>query len=190
MKKTKFAILIFMVLIAGFVLTTLWINLQGKKVPEKGELPSKISTGGADMRLEKIRFVEDKHGRRTWELEAKQIQQYQDQNLMMLEDVKVTYYSTDGRVFIISGKEGKYYQDSKNMVLVGNVILTSNDGYQLKTHSVSYTHSEKKVTTPDPVQIEGEQLSLVGKGMLVDMEAKTFKVLNQVKMQWRGGGRG
>ena len=152
-------------------------------------MPSKISTGGADMRLEKIRFVEDKHGRRTWELEAKQIQQYQDQNLMMLEDVKVTYYSTDGRVFIISGKEGKYYQDSKNMVLVGNVILTSNDGYLLKTHSVSYTHSEKKMTTPDPVQIEGEQLSLVGKGMLVDMEAKTFKVLNQVKMQWRGGGR-
>ena len=124
MRKTKFVILISMVLISGFVLTTLWLKLQEKKVPKKEDGLPKISTEGADMRLEKIRFVEDKHGQRTWELEAKQIQQYQDQNLMMLEDVKVTYYSTDGRVFIVSGKEGKYYQDSKNLALVGNVILT------------------------------------------------------------------
>ncbi len=59
------------------------------------------------MRLEKIRFVEDKHGQKTWELEAKSIQQYQDQNIMLLEDVKVTFYTKDGRSFILSGKKGK-----------------------------------------------------------------------------------
>ena len=154
MRKTKFVILISMVLITGFVLTTLWLKLQEKKVPAKGDGLPKISTEGADMRLEKIRFVEDKQGERTWELEAKQIQQYQDQNLMMLEDVRVTFYSKDGGVFIVSGKEGKYYQDSKNIVLVGNVKLTSNDGYQLKTHSISYrqdSSSHKRKSTLEPV---------------------------------------
>jgi len=190
MRKLKFAILISIVLIGGIVLISLWVNVQGKKASKEKEMPPKVSTNGADARLEKIRFVEDKHGRKTWELEAKLIQQYQIQNIMLLEDVKVTFFTKGERSFTISGSQGKVYQDSKNMELVGDVVLTSSDGYRLKTHSISYHHLEKKVTTSDPVEIEGEQIRLVGKGMWVDMEAKIFKVLNQVKTQWKGGKKG
>jgi len=190
MKKAKLVILILILLIAGAVLASLWVNLRGREASGEKEGVSKISTGGADMRLEKIRIVEDKHGRQTWELEATSVQQYQDQNIMVLEDVKVTYYTKEGRSFIISGNKGKIYQDSKNMELVGDVLLTSSDGYQLKTHSVSYHHLEKKVTTSDPVEIEGKEIQLVGTGMLVDMEAKIIRVLHQVKTRWKGGQKG
>jgi LPS export ABC transporter protein LptC len=190
MKKAKVAILISIVSIGLLVLVSLWVNLKEKKASEKGEVPPEISTDGADARLEKIQFVEDKHGRKTWELEAKSIQQYQGQNILLLEEVKMTVFTKEGRSFVISGNQGKVYQDSKNMELVGDVVLTSSDGYQLKTRSVSYHHLEKKVTTQDSVEIEGEQIRLVGKGMMVDMEAKIFKVLNQVKTQWRGGKKG
>src|SRR4030043_1768316 len=111
MKKAKILILISIVLVGGIVLVSLWVNLQGKKASEEGGVVPKISTEGADVRLEKIRFVEDKHGQKTWELEAKSIQQYQDQNILMLEAVKVTYYAKDGRVFILSGDQGRVYQD-------------------------------------------------------------------------------
>ncbi|MGD0916032.1 MAG: LPS export ABC transporter periplasmic protein LptC [Thermodesulfobacteriota bacterium] len=190
MKKVKFIILISIVLIGGLVLIRVWTNLKERNALEKREEDPKISTQGADTHLEKIRLVEDKHGRKTWELEAKSVLQYQDQNIMVLEDVKVTFYSEDGRSFTLSGNQGKVYQDSKDMELVGEVVLTSSDGYRLKTHSVSYKNSEKKATTSDPVEIEGEEIRLVGRGMLVDMEAKTFKVLSQVKTQWRGGKKG
>ena len=158
MKKAKIAILLAIVLIGGIVLISLWGNLQERKASEAEEKLPKISTGGADMRLEKIRFVEDKHGQKTWELEAKSVQQYQDQNIMVLEDVKVTFYTKEGRTFFLTGKQGKVHQDSKNMDLVGDVVLTSSDGYELKTHSVSYHHLEKIVSTSDPVEIEGEQI--------------------------------
>jgi len=190
MRKFKIAILICIVLIAGVGSVSLWLNLNEKKASENGEVPFKISTDGADARLERIRFVEDKDGRKTWELEAKSIQRYEDHNILMLEEVKVTLFTKEGRCFIISGNKGKVYQDSKNMELVGDVILTSSDGYRLKTHSLSYHHSERKVTTSDPVEIEGEQIRLVGKGIWVDMEAKIFKVLNSVKTRWRRGGKG
>src|SRR5574340_866071 len=138
MKKIRFLILISIVLIGGVVLVTLWMNLSGEKPSNEGEAPPKISTDGANARLEKIRFVEDKEGKKTWELEAKAIHQYQDQNIMRLEEVKVTLFSDEGRVFVISGREGKVHQDSKNMELVGDVVLTSSDGYRLKTDSISY----------------------------------------------------
>jgi lipopolysaccharide export system protein LptC len=48
---------------------------------------------------------------------------------------------------------------------------------------------EKIVSTADPVEIEGEQLRLTGIGMWVNMEAKTFKVLSQVKTQFKGRGK-
>ena len=42
----------------------------------------------------------------------------------------------------------------------------------------------------DPVEIEGEQIRLVGRGIWVDMEAKIFKVLHNVKTRWSKGERG
>jgi LPS export ABC transporter protein LptC len=185
MKKTKFAILMSIVLIGGIVLISLWLNLREKKASEKSEVVPNIPT--ADSRLDKIHLVEEKKGQKTWELEAKSIQQYQDQNIMILDKVKVTFYTKEGRSFIISGNQGKVNQDSKDMELVGDVVVSSSDGYQLKTHSLSYHHSNKSMSTPDPVEIEGEKIRLVGKGMLVDMEAKILKILNQVKTHWRGG---
>ncbi len=183
MRKTKIVILLLIVLIGGVVLVSLLTNLRGRKAPEAVE---KVSTEGADMRLKKIRFVEDKQGQKTWELEAESVNQYQEQNMLVLEDVKLTFYTKEGRVIYLTGKQGKVYQDSKDVDLTGDVVLTSSDGYQLKTHSASYRHSEKMVSTSDPVEIEGEQIQLTGKGMLVDVEAKTFKILSQVKTHLRG----
>jgi LPS export ABC transporter protein LptC len=186
MKKAKIIILLSILLIGGIVLISLWANLRERKASEAVEKLPKVSTGGANVRMEKIRFVEDKQGQKTWELEAKSVQQYQDQNMMILEDVKVTFYAKEGQTVLITGNQGKVYQNSKNVELVGDVVLTSSDGYQLKTHSVSYRHLGKIVSTSDPVEIEGEQIRLTGKGMWVDMEAKTFKILSQVKTQLKG----
>jgi len=186
MKKAKIAILISILLIGGIVLVRLWVNLQERKASEAAVEIPKPSTGDASQELQKVHFVEDKHGRKTWELEAKTVRLYQEENISVLEDVKVTFYAKEGRIFYLTAKQGKVHQDSKDVELMGDVVLTSNDGYQLKTQSASYQHSEKTVSTSDPVEIEGEQIRLTGKGMLVNMDDKTFKVLSQVKTQLRG----
>jgi LPS export ABC transporter protein LptC len=186
MKKAKIAILISILLIGGIVLVRLWTSLRERKVSEAIEEVPMVSTGDASQELQKVHFVEDKHGRKTWELEAKTVRLYQDENISVLEDVKVTFYAKEGRIFYLTGKQGKVYQDSKDVELMGDVVLTSNDGYQLRTQSASYHHSEKTVSTSDPVEIEGEQIRLTGKGMLVDIDSRTLKVLSQVKTQLRG----
>ena len=186
MKKAKIIILLSILMIGGIVLASLWANLRERRASEAVEKVPKASTGGADMRLEKVRFMEDKHGQKTWELEAKSVHRYEGQNMMVLEDVKLTFYAKEGRIFYLTSKQGKVYQDSKNVDLTGDVVLTSNDGYSLKTQSASYRDADKIVSTPDPVEIEGEQLRMTGKGMVVNVEAKTFRILSQVKTQLRG----
>jgi LPS export ABC transporter protein LptC len=189
MRKAKLVLLVTIALIAGIIAAFLWLNLQGKRDSRSQEEP-KVTAEDTKMNLEKVHFVEDKGGKITWELEAQSVQQYEDQNLLVLRDVKVTVYTKEGRSFVISGKEGRVNQDSKNAELSGNVTLTSSDGYRLRTHSVAYDHQARKVTTPDPVEIEGDQLRVQGKGMVVDMEARTFRIMNRVKTQWRREGKG
>jgi len=184
MKRIKIAILISIGLIVIVVSLILWANYRGRRPPEEIQLP-KIAIEGADSRIEKVHFVEEKHGRKTWELEAKSMQHYPEQNLMVLEDVKLTFFAEDGRTFTLTGKQGKVQQDTKNMELQGDVVATSSDGYHFKTQSVAYDHQQKKIQTPDPVELDGDQLRLKGRGMLVDVEARTVKVLHEVRTQWK-----
>ncbi len=185
MRRFKFALFISILLIVGIALFSFWSNRQ--QVSQKEDPRPPMLNEKADKCLENIRFVEDKHGKKTWELEAKSIQQYQEQDLMLLEEIKLTFYTDQGRCFILTGREGKVHQSTKNISLSGDVVLTSDDGYRLKTHSVNYHHQERQVTTADPVEIESEQIRVTGKGMLVDMEAQTFKILNGVKTRLRKG---
>ena len=190
MRKTKIALLLFIVMITGIVVVTLWLNLAEKRASGKEETPPPPTPEGAKMVLEKIRLVEDKQGRTTWELEAASVQQFEDQNILVLEDVKVTVHTKDGRTFVLSGRKGKVDQTTKDAELSGDVVLLSHDGYRLKTQSVTYRHEVKRVMSSDPVEIEGAQLHVVGTGMLVDMNARTFRILSGVKTQWRGGKTG
>ena len=190
MRRARLVILFAIVLISGSIVAVSWFNLQGRKVSQLKDEEPKVTAEDTKMNLEKVHFVEDKGGKKTWELEAQSVQQYEDQNLLVLKDVKVTVYTKEGRSFIISGKEGKVHQDSKNAELSGNVIVTSSDGYRLRTQSVAYDHQTKKVTTPDFVELEGDQIRVQGRGMVVDMEARAFKILSQVKTQWRREGKG
>ena len=54
MKKAKIIILLSIVLIGGIVLASLLANLRERKASEAMEKVPKVSTGGADMKLEKV----------------------------------------------------------------------------------------------------------------------------------------
>ncbi len=190
MKRVKAAILICIAVVIGFVLVNLWVKLDKKKSSTEPKEVPKATNENATMTLEKIRFVEDKQGRVTWELEAKSIEQHEDQKMMILDEVKVTVYTNDDRTFVLTGKGARVFQNTKNVDLWGDVVVTSNDGYSLKTQSATYNHQERSVKTSDPVEIEGEQIRVTGRGMVVDLEARTFRILNQVRTQlkWKEKG--
>lgn len=186
MKKIKIIIFITILFIILYVGFSIWQRSTKKEIiTEKRSISTQI--GKESMRLEKIHLIEEKHGQKTWELEAHQINYYQDQNLFILKDVKVNFYLRNGKTFTLSGKEGKFFQDTKNMELMGDVILSSNEGYRLKTASVFYDHSKKMVSGKDLVEVEDDKIQMKGEGMIIDMESRIFKLLNRVRTKWRKG---
>src|ERR1019366_9168547 len=69
--------------------------------------------------------------------------------------VNVTVTSTnraDGRVFTVTGKEGKKQDNPESYVLNGDVKLVANDGLTAKTEHATYAASDGTVRAPGPVE--------------------------------------
>jgi hypothetical protein len=54
MKRVKILILVFILLISGAVLVSLWLNLRERKISERGSAMPEIAQEDTKMRLEKI----------------------------------------------------------------------------------------------------------------------------------------
>ncbi|MBI5681930.1 MAG: LPS export ABC transporter periplasmic protein LptC [Deltaproteobacteria bacterium] len=135
----------------------------------------------ADVVISKIHYIEDKDGKKEWELEADSAQYFQGGDVTELEDVKITFYSKDGKIYEAKGKRGKLMNETKDVELTGDVVVTSNNGYKLTTTSLNYTSSKRQITTKERVFLTGSKIYAEGNGLLLDMNKETVSILKNVR---------
>lgn len=140
-----------------------------------------VKTSNADIRIEKARYVETKNGRKEWELEADSAQYFKNDNLLAFENVKVTFYSQNGMNYILTGKQGRLRNDTRDMDVSGDVVVTSGDGYKLVTDSLRYSAAAKQISTKDRVIFTGQNMRIEGNGFVADMITEKVSVLANVK---------
>ena len=96
--------------------------------------------------------------------------------------VNVTVTSTnraDGRVFTVTGKEGKKQDNPESYVLNGDVKLVASDGLTAKTEHATYAASDGTVRAPGPVEFSKGRMSGRGMGMTYDKEHDVMTILAQ-----------
>ncbi|OGP07325.1 MAG: LPS export ABC transporter periplasmic protein LptC, partial [Deltaproteobacteria bacterium GWA2_42_85] len=140
-----------------------------------------IKSSGADVRIERARYVETKDGEKEWELEADSAEYFKDNNLAVFDNVKVIFYSKDGINYILTGRQGKLRNDSKDIDITGEVVLTSDDGYKLETGSLKYIAAFKQIKTKDRVIFTGPDIRIEGIGFMADMVKEKVYVLTNVR---------
>lgn len=178
MKKWIKPILVIFLIAAVFAVGTfLYIN----SMLHKGLSGTVVRSSNADIRIEKARYVETKNGRKEWELEADSAQYFKTDNLTVFENVRVIFYSQNGANYTLIGREGKLRNDSKDMDIVGNVVVTSTDNYQLKTDSLKYIAGVRQISTKDKVFFTGPNITIEGIGFLADMVTERVYVLANVR---------
>jgi lipopolysaccharide transport protein LptA len=96
--------------------------------------------------------------------------------------VNVTVTSTnraDGRVFTVTGKEGKRQDNPESYVLNGAVTLVASDGLRAKTEHATYAASDSTIRAPGPVEFGKNRMSGRGIGMTYDKDRDVMTILNQ-----------
>ncbi len=153
-----------------------------KLVPPEPEAPlSSVEEAegpvGLAQELRDVRYSQSKEGRLQWELVASTVEQAAD-GPTSLEKVKITYYSDDGRVTVLTADSGLYENTTHNAALRGNVVVTTSDGNNLRTDALKWNQKAELLEGEGDVVMTRGGSVLKGKKFELSPEDETFRIYN------------
>lgn len=175
-KRIKAVLIVIICLSTFSVAFYLVKNLKGKEISLK---VNDINID-CDLKLQKVHLVERKKDRKEWELEANSTEFFDSEKTTHLECVKLKFFPENQKEVTIIGDKGKFNTETKNMEISGNVVVSSLDGYSLKTDSLKWIASKKVVETEDPVEISSESLLVTGKGLFSESDQHKMEIKSNV----------
>jgi LPS export ABC transporter protein LptC len=135
---------------------------------------------GADLKLDRMKYTETREGIKEWELEAASVRYFQEENMVLLEKVKATFFGKNQDTYVLVAERGKFNAQTKAIEVFDGVKIDSSDGYRMQTRSLEYRAEKRELRTSDPVEISGPQMDVRGTGLVVELDHQRLKILKQV----------
>lgn len=121
-----------------------------------------------------------KDGRRMAEVWAGYIATYNEKNETALKDsIHIDFYDQEGNHnSVLTAKEGLVYNQTNNMVAIGNVIVVSDSGIVLETEELQWNNQRQKIISDVPVIFTTETEKLNGDSFISDPDLKNYEIKN------------
>jgi LPS export ABC transporter protein LptC len=153
MRKAPFIILM---LVVVFVSVVVGVLVRRARIPRA--IPTEPVATNADYRLKQIHLQEQGRDGSRWQLDAEYSETFEEQNKTTMKKVVVKVDQAakgdnPSRSWTVTGDEGELNQESKDVVLRGNVVLVSSDGLRLETDRLNWDADAQRAWTQDPVVI-------------------------------------
>ena len=134
-----------------------------------------------DLSLDDLHYTQNEDGRRIWTLDADKAEYLRDTDLAKLESVKVLFYKQGefGDIALIADR-GELQQQTRQIYLRGNVVVTTGRGDRLLTDTLHYDDQNRRLTTEDPVEMISEQAKVTGIGLRIDVDKGRMVVKKNV----------
>jgi LPS export ABC transporter protein LptC len=132
--------------------------------------------------IDKVKYSGTRAGRLEWELEADKGFQVKGKEDIELTNVVIHYYMKSGVVYIMKGREGKYNAQTEDILIKGDVTVSSKKGdFSLKTDRLRYSAKGGRVWTKGRFRMTSTQANVTGRGLEMNMVNESFKVLSEVR---------
>ncbi len=86
---------------------------------------------------------------------------------------------SDGRTFVVTGKEAQVFENPSRYAIDGDVKLVASDGLIAKTEHATYAEGDGTVRAPGPVEFSKGRMSGTGIGMTYDEHQDVMTILDQ-----------
>ncbi len=153
--KMKILIGIGAILFVCLVVWTIRTTPKAPPVREKIEPPTVMEYEGNTI-------SEEKDGQKIWEMTADKIKMDSVTQLAEIENVDGKFYQEDGKVLSVKGKTGVYNQQTKDVHLEGDVVLTDADGAKITGKNLDWNNAEGTITATENVKIYREDMRATG----------------------------
>lgn len=153
------------------------LETVGPSVPElttSGSLPATAMEG--------IHFEQSKDGVKEWLLTADRLYSTENDADLRFEDVKALFLGAAGKneETRIRGRTARYNADSRQLTLLGKVVIQSQNGYEMQTESLEYAAADRKIRTTSPVHVKGSNIEVSAKKLLYDTATGDYRLEGNV----------
>jgi len=164
-----------------FVLACVVIFAIFKVSGDKKAAVIKVLPNEADVRIQDFVYTEVGQENIKWEVKAKTAQYQKKLNLALFDHVQIKLTTQEGKVFYMTGDEGRMRTDTKDVEIKGHVVVTSDTGDKFTTDHLNYSDSQKKIYTDAPVTMEGRKMKIQGVGLSILMDKGELLLSSEVK---------
>ncbi|MFH0926151.1 MAG: LPS export ABC transporter periplasmic protein LptC [bacterium] len=135
----------------------------------------------ADIHVEGVYIIEGNGDKTLWELQATEINIYEEKNEAILNDVKAILYAEDGSSLKIEGDNGRLDIEGKNIDILGNVIAQSSKEIFFHTQRLNWIASKKQIISETPVEIEHLAFEIKANKMITNVNLEKMVLTDEVK---------
>jgi LPS export ABC transporter protein LptC len=136
----------------------------------------------ADFSSEYINITEtdpDKGTKLT--LEADEGEGNRDSEIGRFKGFRLKYQIKDTPAFELEGESGEIDRVKNEINLSGGLKGKTAEGYLIFTERITIQQDENCIKSDEAITVEGPFFRITGKGLFMDMEKKTLKILKDVK---------
>jgi len=149
------------------------------------ELPEQEASRSADIPDEVVTdFVtsETDSGLVAWTLTAPKANKYNARKLFVMDRPTIEFFDDFGTLqTTLTSDFGEFYQDSRDMLAYGNVVVVSVDGDVLETDSLRYVTADDKIVSDSRVKLTRGKDVLTGIGLECDHKLSSVDIKKDVK---------
>ena len=165
-----------LILVAVFA-ALLFLWEQGK---ETGKKILKVLPDHVDMQVRDVLYTDVSADGSKWEIKAKTVTFVRKENLALFDQVHVKLNPADGRTYVMTGKQGRFWTVTKDLDVTGDVVIISDRGDRITMDVLRYSDRDKIMTTDSDVTLDNATTRLKGKGMRVDINKRHVQILSHV----------
>ncbi|MDD3643218.1 MAG: LPS export ABC transporter periplasmic protein LptC [Candidatus Krumholzibacteria bacterium] len=170
MKKTTFIL----IAAAAAALASCSENERPQRSLATGEM--------ADQEFADFTTMESDSGRVKWILEAPVARIYTSRKLLVTDTPRIRFYDENGEVSsVLTADKGEYNQVSHDLTALGNVVITTSEGYTLETESLVYLRELGEIHSEDFVTVTRGDDILTGYGFTGYPELKNVDIKRDVR---------
>ena len=134
-----------------------------------------------DQEFTDFETMESDSGFVKWTLRAPVARIYNARKLLVTDSPRIEFYSEDGRLAsVLTADKGEYNQVTKDLTALGNVVVTSREGYTLETETLVWVDRLGGIHTEDFVRFTKENDVLTGYGFESDPELRDWVIKQDV----------
>lgn len=165
-----------------FLAVGIWYFVKEEPMPPKQPAAEAGSTPSASMTFAGTSLVEERDGKRLWEISAEKIEVDPNTKVLRLHNLKAVFYQSTGEKVEMTARQGSYDSKTRDIMMDGDIVAVAADGSRLTAAQLRYAGQDSRIYGTGGVTVTKADTILTGDKVESDTQMAKVKLSGNAKV--------